>query len=209
MKPSIDTQGAPTYPCRPFVVSGRSDGHQSRLQADETYLSAQQFEARPQAWVSRPYGDQSRPPGIEASPCEGPRQAYAIASRAWRDSITLEQKMTFRFARHNRLEDAASFSRVFQKASRSADDWFTVLSRRNNLELARLGLAVSKKNCSRATGRNRIKRIVRESFRQHQSDLSGLDIVVMNKPPAASAANEQLFASLEAHWQRCERAGGN
>ena len=117
--------------------------------------------------------------------------------------------MPFRFARHNRLLDAASFNRVFQKASRSADDWFTVLSRRNNLELARLGLAISKKNCSRASGRNRLKRIVRESFRQHQDDLSGLDIVVMNKPPAARAANKQLFASLEAHWQRIERAGRN
>lgn len=82
---------------------------------------------------------------------------------------------------------------------------FTVLCRANQAGAARLGLAISKRHCRRATGRNRIKRIVRESFRQASVELEGLDIVVMNKPDAERAGNRELFASLEKHWQRCAR----
>ena len=81
-----------------------------------------------------------------------------------------------------------------------------MLCRENENELARLGLAISKKNCRQATARNRIKRIVRESFRQHQDALAGLDIVVMNQPAAKTGTNQQLFDSLTGHWQRCEKA---
>lgn len=78
-----------------------------------------------------------------------------------------------------------------------------MLCRGNKTSGARLGLAVSKKHCRRATQRNRLKRIIRESFRQHRQSLEGLDIVVMNKPEAALATNPELFTSLEKHWQRC------
>jgi ribonuclease P protein component len=105
--------------------------------------------------------------------------------------------------RTNRLLDAASFARVFKNATRSRDRWFTVLCRDNSLGIARLGLAVSKKHCKKAVARNRIKRIIRESFRGQQDRLEGLDIVVMNQAPASEAANSDLFASLLQHWQRC------
>ena len=71
---------------------------------------------------------------------------------------------------------------------------------------ARLGLAISKKHCRRATARNRIKRIIRESFREHQAAITGLDIVVINQPAAASADNRQMFNSLAGHWRRCSKA---
>ncbi len=77
-----------------------------------------------------------------------------------------------------------------------------MLCRENNNDLARLGLAISKKSCRQAAARNRIKRIVRESFRQHQAELAGLDVVVMNQVAASTGDNRQLFASLAKHWQR-------
>jgi ribonuclease P protein component len=110
--------------------------------------------------------------------------------------------------RSNRLLDAGAYDRVFQKATRSRDEWFTVLCRENDTGLARLGLAISKKHCRAATGRNRIKRIVRESFRHNQQSIEGLDIVVINNPAAASASNRDLLASLERHWLRCARRQG-
>lgn len=112
-----------------------------------------------------------------------------------------------RFPKDNRLPDAASFDRVFANANRSGDRLFTVLCRKNTSETARLGLAISKKNCRKASNRNRIRRVVRESFRRHKAALGGLDVVVMSKPPAAVATNPELFASLETHWTRLE--GGN
>ena len=114
-----------------------------------------------------------------------------------------------RLQKENRLSNAAAFQRVFEKATRSRDKWFTVLCRENQAGLARLGLAISKKNCRYATGRNKIKRAVRESFRQHQASVSGLDIVVINQPAARTAGNQELFDSLAGHWQRCSQARAN
>ena len=111
----------------------------------------------------------------------------------------------YRFRKDKRLLDAAAYGRAFKKATRSRDKWFTVLSRDNDAGNGRLGLAISKKNCRAATARNRIKRIVRESFRQHQPILAGLDVVVINQPAARDGSNRQLFESLGHHWQQCER----
>jgi ribonuclease P protein component len=110
---------------------------------------------------------------------------------------------SYRLKKDNRLLSAEAFARVFKKATRSRDKWFTVLCRDNQKDFARLGLAISKKHCRFATGRNRIKRVVRESFRQHQATLAGLDVVVINEPAARAAGNQQLFDSLSTHWSRC------
>ncbi len=117
--------------------------------------------------------------------------------------------MDERFTQSSRLADAASFSRVFKKAERSRDKMFTVLCRANEDHEARLGVAIAKKHCRLATGRNRLKRVVRESFRQHKAELAGLDIVVLNRPAAAQANNDLLFKCLEKHWQRCRNAAAD
>ena len=95
---------------------------------------------------------------------------------------------------------------MFERATRSRDKLFTVLCRRNAIDIARLGLAISKKHCRLATARNRIKRVVRESFRQQQELLSGLDIVVINLPGAMLASNADIVDSLDKHWLRCSKA---
>lgn len=95
---------------------------------------------------------------------------------------------------------------MFKKATRSRDKFFTVLARESNDEVPRLGLAISKKHCRKATARNRIKRAIRESFRQHQQQLAGLDIVVINQPAAALADMGAMTTSLAQHWRRCSEA---
>jgi ribonuclease P protein component len=113
--------------------------------------------------------------------------------------------MDSRFRRRSRLADKLSFSRVFKKAGRSRDKMFTVLYRPNDTDVPRLGLAIGKKNCRLATGRNRLKRIIRESFRQQQGEMPGLDFVVLNQAAATRANNRVLFDSLNVHWERCCR----
>ena len=120
----------------------------------------------------------------------------------------LERNTRHRFSKDSRLLDAASFGRVFEKATRSRDKWFTVLCRKNTVGTGRLGLAISKKQCKKATARNRLKRIIRESFRHHQEALEGLDIVVMNKAAAADESTSTLVESLEKHWQQCHKKTG-
>ena len=67
-------------------------------------------------------------------------------------------------------------------------------------------MAVSRNTDKRAVGRNRIKRIVRESFRHYYSETpANLDIVVLPRQKAALSSNEQLFRSLENHWLQLEK----
>jgi len=183
---------------------------------NETHVSAQQIEARADPRISRPHGDQGRATRVETPTRKRPRPTNTVISILLRyELITTADKNSglpgfsaFRFKKHSRLSNTAAFSRVFEKAMPSRDKWFTVLCADNDSNIARLGLAISKKHCRQATARNRLKRIVRESFRQHQGELAGLDVVVMNQVAATRAPNRCLFDSLDAHWQRCARMRG-
>lgn len=111
-----------------------------------------------------------------------------------------------RFQRPHRLLTQPQFDAVFSRGRRSADRWFTLLYRYNKRGHARLGLALAKKRIRNATGRNRIKRLVRESFRTHRDDLPPVDLVVMARGEAVRATNRELHASLEKHWRRIGEA---
>jgi ribonuclease P protein component len=90
---------------------------------------------------------------------------------------------------------------VFADATRSADQYFTVLGRPNDRDTARLGLTISRRTAKRAVDRNKLKRLARESFRMQQ-ELPTWDFVVMAKPGAASAERAALRASLDHHFRR-------
>ncbi len=125
----------------------------------------------------------------------------------------LKQKLT----RQSRLLEPAEFRRVFQQPYRSADNCFRILARLNGISCHRLGMAVSKKACPKAVGRNRIKRLVRESFRTQiagqamAGKLRGetLDFVVLPTAQATSQSNNALGESLRAHWQKLTTKAAN
>ena len=113
--------------------------------------------------------------------------------------------MSLRFTRESRLLNTGSFQHVFKKATQSRDRLFIVLCRANGKKPGRLGLAISKKNCHLAVQRNRLKRIIRESFRLHKAQLDGLDVVVINQVAACRMSTSELFDSLDGHWQKFRR----
>ena len=80
-----------------------------------------------------------------------------------------------------------------------------MLYRPSGRDSARLGLAVAKKRLKRAVDRNRIKRLIRESFRQQRDRLKGLDIVVLVKPGIEKADNRTLLDALRRHWRHLSR----
>ena len=110
-----------------------------------------------------------------------------------------------RLQKRARLLKAGEFKRVFDKALRSSDQYFTVLARPNDLEYPRLGLAISKKKAKLAVTRNRLKRIIRESFRQMQHDLCRADFIVLVGPYSNTADNRRLIQSLQRHWQKLNK----
>jgi ribonuclease P protein component len=74
--------------------------------------------------------------------------------------------------------------------------------RDNGLGYARLGLAISRKSVRRAVDRNRIKRLIRESFRQHRLLLDSLDIVILSAISAADVSNREMRESLTKLWRK-------
>lgn len=85
-----------------------------------------------------------------------------------------------------------------------------MIARPNTLGHARLGLAVGVKAAGNAVNRNRIKRVVRESFRQRQQELPAVDLVVNARPAAGKATNAEITASVVVLWsrirERCARS---
>jgi ribonuclease P protein component len=112
---------------------------------------------------------------------------------------------TARFKRRARLISKADFRNVFERPEKSGDSCFTVLARSNSLGFPRLGLAISRKSVQSAVVRNRIKRIVRESFRHHQQTLGSIDVVVIGRGNLIERDNAVLFDSLQRHWVRLVR----
>jgi ribonuclease P protein component len=99
------------------------------------------------------------------------------------------------------LTRPSEFKQVFANSKRVGDEYFSVLGHNNQLAFARLGLGVAKKHIKQAVGRNRVKRLLRESFRQHQDELSGLDIVVLLRRDVTVLDNADIYKRFNKLWQ--------
>jgi len=106
------------------------------------------------------------------------------------------------FPKTARLRQRADFSRVFEIGRRVASPalalhWLPAPG-------ARFGIAVSRKVDPNAVGRNRIKRVLRESFRAHRSRLKPADYVIVARPPAAMLDNAALRIAFAQLLQRAD-----
>jgi ribonuclease P protein component len=109
------------------------------------------------------------------------------------------------FSRSSRLTSAADFQPVFQDNFRISDDCFTILVARKKGRCARLGFAIARKQLKRAVDRNRVKRLVRESFRKKLEDLPNHDVVVMVRFKILNLSNAEIFSRLNKHWHSVQK----
>lgn len=109
---------------------------------------------------------------------------------------------TGKFVNSNRIVKPEDYRQIFKSSCRSVDDKFLVIAKKNDLNMARLGLAISKKNISKAVSRNKVKRAIRESFRHHKNILKGVDVVVVAHRKQTTINNKIINKSLGAHWKQ-------
>ena len=111
--------------------------------------------------------------------------------------------MTFKFERTARLLCASDFQAVFDQADlKVSTSELLFLARNNQLGHARLGLVIAKKNIRLAVQRNRVKRIVRDTFRLHQHQLKGIDVIVLARGGLDQSSNSQIHSACNTLWHQ-------
>jgi ribonuclease P protein component len=110
------------------------------------------------------------------------------------------ERLTFPAAR--RLRRKAEFDQLYARGKRLGNHHFGITVQPNALGLARLGLAVASKPFGGSVPRNRIRRLIRESFRLRQHDFPHVDVVVSARPRARDASAAELRASLDGLWDK-------
>ncbi len=107
-----------------------------------------------------------------------------------------------RFPRRARLLKPGEFKHTFEGGRRASVGCLTAVHVDSSAAGPRLGLAIAKKSVPLAVDRNRVKRVIRESFRLHQHQLPAADIVVLARPGSGKNSPEQLRQLLERLWTR-------
>ena len=113
------------------------------------------------------------------------------------------------FPRCYRLITKSSYQQVFSKPKRVSTPELLFLFSSNNQTESRLGLAIAKKQIPRAVDRNRVKRLVRESFRHQRQEIISQDIVVMARKSLLNMDNTQVRSQLDKLWRQVIRKGSS
>ncbi|MFS4424017.1 ribonuclease P protein component [Stutzerimonas stutzeri] len=110
------------------------------------------------------------------------------------------------FGREKRLLTPRQFKAVFDSPSAKVPGRnVLLLARENDLQHPRLGLVIGKKSVKLSVERNRIKRQIRETFRHHQLELAGWDIVIIARKGLADLDNPELAKQFAKLWKRLSR----
>ena len=110
------------------------------------------------------------------------------------------------FTKSLRLLSSNDFQTVFNDAPlRASHQNFLFLARQNSTDLPRLGLVIAKKHIRLAVQRNRVKRLIRETFRIKQQLLPGIDVIVLARKGMNDLTNTALIEQLDLQWQRLIR----
>ena len=94
------------------------------------------------------------------------------------------------------LKKNHQFQFVYKYGRSYANKLFVMYVKENGLDRNRIGISVSKK-VGNSVVRHRVTRLIRESYRLHESIFnSGLDIVIVARPSAAAAGYEKVESAL-------------
>ena len=101
--------------------------------------------------------------------------------------------MSHTFPKSRHVRQRREFDRIYRQGRVLQDEFFRIhyCTLQNSSEPGHLGLTVGK-SLGKAVQRNRIKRILREVFRQHPEFSVGLELIVQPKPALALLANAKI-----------------
>lgn len=131
------------------------------------------------------------------------RSSVSIAPNTLSGSMPLSRLL---FTKQQRLLEAKEFSALFADAPiRASHPCFLLLCNFNSTEQARLGLVIAKKQIKKSHDRNRLKRLIRESFRLQQHKLPLIDAIVLARKGADALSNSEIQVILHGLWKRISK----
>ena len=106
------------------------------------------------------------------------------------------------FGKNRRLLKSSDFKEVFDNNSvRVAHPNLLILSEPNGRESSRLGLVIGKKNVPTAVARNKVKRVVRETFRLTELPVA-IDLVFLARKALGKLSQAELATLIQQSWGR-------
>lgn len=155
----------------------------------EENISTEQPTPRQDARLQGAHGDQERSSGDQKTPRQGAQTP---------DPGALLNPPDARFPRDLRLRNSGDFRIVYDTGRRYQGRLMAIFVRPNGLEGHRLGITASRKLARHAVDRNRMKRLLRETFRLSGAALGELQAkydLVLN--PRRRLLEVKLVAALE------------
>ncbi|MBI4560057.1 MAG: ribonuclease P protein component [Candidatus Hydrogenedentes bacterium] len=107
-----------------------------------------------------------------------------------------------RLPRTERLTRKCDFEWVYQHGTKRVGPHFLCYMARREGQGRKVGFAVSRK-VGKATVRNRVKRLIREVYRRHRSELAGdLCLVVIARSSSRELSFEECSAAIRRLWSQ-------
>lgn len=106
------------------------------------------------------------------------------------------------FPRRHRLVNQAEYDALFNQSHRITHRSLTILYKKNNHLYSRIGLIVGKRVAKKAVSRNKIRRVIRESFRFQQNKLPGIDIIVIARRQCDKLSKQKLREGIDRLWEK-------
>ena len=101
------------------------------------------------------------------------------------------------------MAEKLNFDRVLSSSTVSEDKFFAIFYAPNKAPRSRVGISAAKRIVNKATKRNKLKRLIKNSFLSGLNNEKGVDVVVRVKHQASRVADDKiLLESLTNHWQK-------
>ena len=101
------------------------------------------------------------------------------------------------------LAEKLNFDRVLSSSTVSEDKFFAIFYAPNKAPRSRVGISAAKRIVNKATKRNKLKRLIKNSFLSDLKCKRSVDVIVRVKHQASRVADDKiLLQSLTNHWQK-------
>lgn len=108
--------------------------------------------------------------------------------------------------KENRITKKADYDLIFKKGKSSYDNLIGIKNLKNSLQKARIGIIVSLKTSKQATQRNKIKRTIREIFKNNLKNIEkNNDYLIIALPSSVKNSYKEIENSIIGNLKKIKK----